>query len=271
MWPWSLYSDLGDQENKVCHCFHYFPIYLPQSDETGGHGLPLLNARICQLITSFSWIHTLYFLPASLVLQRPALGVLDSQSSRPYEESFEVHLRTVYLGDVAPEWSLLELACMNAEVVPKTISRCREVSGAWNVKCKAWALGKIPPRRTHRRMRRMCTEQDSAKWLEEASDRAHWNADKMRLIALPKRRTMLALTFYKSISPQPFFSHAPKWCSGQECDCQCRRREFNPWIRKIPWRRKWKPTPVFLPGEPHEQRSLVGYSFWVLHKESDMT
>jgi len=35
---------------------------------------------------------------------------------------------------------------------------------------------------------------------------------------------------------------------------------FDPWVRKIPWRRKWQPTPVFLPGESHEQRSLVGYS-----------
>ena len=32
------------------------------------------------------------------------------------------------------------------------------------------------------------------------------------------------------------------------------------WVRKIPWRRAWKPTPVFLPGESHEQRSLEGYS-----------
>ena len=38
----------------------------------------------------------------------------------------------------------------------------------------------------------------------------------------------------------------------------------------IPWRREWQPIPVFLPGESHEQRSLVGYSPWV-HKESDMT
>ena len=35
---------------------------------------------------------------------------------------------------------------------------------------------------------------------------------------------------------------------------------FNPWVRKIPWRRKWQPTPVFLPGESHGQRSLAGYS-----------
>ena len=43
---------------------------------------------------------------------------------------------------------------------------------------------------------------------------------------------------------------------------QCRRcrRQRPDWVRKIPWRRKWLPTPVFLPGESHGQRSLVGYS-----------
>ena len=48
------------------------------------------------------------------------------------------------------------------------------------------------------------------------------------------------------------------------------RPGFNPWIRKIPWRRKWQPTPVFLPGKFHWRRSLVGYSSWG-RKESDMT
>jgi len=37
---------------------------------------------------------------------------------------------------------------------------------------------------------------------------------------------------------------------------------FDPWVGKIPWRRKWQPTPVFLSGEAHGQRSLVGYSPW---------
>ena len=45
---------------------------------------------------------------------------------------------------------------------------------------------------------------------------------------------------------------------------------FNAWVRKIPWKREWLPTPVFLPGEFYGQRSLVGYSPWS-HKESDMT
>ena len=41
---------------------------------------------------------------------------------------------------------------------------------------------------------------------------------------------------------------------------QCRRPGFDPWVGKIPWRRERQPTPVFLPGESHSQRSLVGCS-----------
>ena len=41
---------------------------------------------------------------------------------------------------------------------------------------------------------------------------------------------------------------------------QCRRLEFNPWVGKISWRRKWQRTPVFLPGKSHGRRSMVGYS-----------
>ena len=48
------------------------------------------------------------------------------------------------------------------------------------------------------------------------------------------------------------------------------RYRFDPWVRKIPWRRAQQPTPVFLPGEFHEQKSLAGYSPWG-HKESDTT
>ena len=41
---------------------------------------------------------------------------------------------------------------------------------------------------------------------------------------------------------------------------RCQRYGFNSWVGKIPWRRAWQPAPVFLPGESHGQRSLVGYS-----------
>ena len=57
--------------------------------------------------------------------------------------------------------------------------------------------------------------------------------------------------------------------SGKEPACQCRRREklkFDSWVRS----REWQPTPVFLPGKFHRQRSLVGYSPWD-HQESDTT
>ena len=40
-----------------------------------------------------------------------------------------------------------------------------------------------------------------------------------------------------------------RWLSGKGPTCQCRRYKFNPWVRKIPWRRKWQPPPVFLLGE----------------------
>jgi hypothetical protein len=55
----------------------------------------------------------------------------------------------------------------------------------------------------------------------------------------------------------------------KESTCQrCRRHGFNPWVGKIPGRRKWQPIPVFLPGESHG--FMVDYSPWD-HKESDMT
>ena len=61
----------------------------------------------------------------------------------------------------------------------------------------------------------------------------------------------------------------PWWLRGSSVYLQCWRPGFDPWIRKIPWRRAWQPTPVILPGESHGQRSPVGYSPWG-HKESDM-
>jgi len=49
-----------------------------------------------------------------------------------------------------------------------------------------------------------------------------------------------------------------------------KRHGFDPWLRKIAWRRNWQPAPVFLPGKSHGQKILAGYSPWG-HKESDMT
>ena len=65
----------------------------------------------------------------------------------------------------------------------------------------------------------------------------------------------------------------PGGTSDKELACKCRRYKrywFDLWVGKIPWRRAWLSNPVFLPGEPHGQRNLVGYSPWG-HKELDTT
>ena len=65
----------------------------------------------------------------------------------------------------------------------------------------------------------------------------------------------------------------PGGTRDKEPACQCRRHKrckFSPWIRMIPWRRAWQPTPIFLPGKSHGQRSPVGYSPGD-HKELDIT
>ena len=47
----------------------------------------------------------------------------------------------------------------------------------------------------------------------------------------------------------------PSWLSDEESACPCKRCRFDPWVRKIPWRRKWQPTPVFLLGNPMDRRT----------------
>ena len=93
------------------------------------------------------------------------------------------------------------------------------------------------------------------------------------LTVRPRQTTHLSEPVSSSIEGGPWNPHGvPRWLSGRESACQCRRHRrpgFDPWVRKIPWRRKWWPTPVFLPGESHGQRILEDYSPWS-HKNSDM-
>ena len=66
-------------------------------------------------------------------------------------------------------------------------------------------------------------------------------------------------------------NHSPSQAaSGKEPTSQSRRHEFDPWVGKIPWERKWQLTPVFLPGEAQGQGSLVGCRLWG-RTESDTT
>ena len=62
----------------------------------------------------------------------------------------------------------------------------------------------------------------------------------------------------------------PGGASGEESTCNAGDGRDASWVGNILWRRRWQPTPVFLPGECHGQRSLAGYSLWG-HKESDVT
>ena len=85
---------------------------------------------------------------------------------------------------------------------------------------------------------------------------------------VPKSWTWLS-TFHFTFPSLGF----PGGASGKESACQCRRqkrRGFNPWVSKIPWRRAWQPTPVFLPGESHGQRSLVGYNPGIVKSQTQL-
>ena len=68
--------------------------------------------------------------------------------------------------------------------------------------------------------------------------------------------------FVKIFAYSKMGSGLPWWLRWQRICLQCRRPRFNPGAGKIPWRRKWLPTAIFLPGEFNRQRSLVGYSPW---------
>ena len=81
------------------------------------------------------------------------------------------------------------------------------------------------------------------------------------------RESELATLTYASLAKRLFWADYTlrtgklRKCSVKESTCQwrrCKRRVFNPWVRKIPWRRKWQPTPELWPGKSHGQRSLGG-------------
>ena len=96
-----------------------------------------------------------------------------------------------------------------------------------------------------------------------------FNAWKWKVEGKSLRHVWLLATPWTVRGPWDF----PGKSTGVGCHCflqQCRWPGFNSWVRKIPWRREWLPTPVFLLEEFHGQRSLVGCSPWG-QKESDTT
>ena len=102
--------------------------------------------------------------------------------------------------------------------------------------------------------------------LGNSTDRGAWRANS------PWGRKVLGTT-KKLALPLFFFSH-PLWSSVVKNPPanvgDTGNLSWIPWVMKIPWRKKWQPTPVFLPGKSHGERSMVGYSPWG-HKESNTT
>ena len=92
----------------------------------------------------------------------------------------------------------------------------------------------------------------------------------MSLAGGQQNHTHLILNKYFKLIFEVYISSLPSGASVKESACQCRRRGFDPWVRKLPWKRTWQPTPAFLPGESPGQRSLAGYSPQG-GKELDMT
>ena len=81
---------------------------------------------------------------------------------------------------------------------------------------------------------------------------------------LRRSEILTYLTWWRFWESSTFHAcHLSRWPSDKESTCQCRKhRQVQSWGGKIPWRRKWQSTPVFLPGKFHGQRSLADYSPW---------
>ena len=73
------------------------------------------------------------------------------------------------------------------------------------------------------------------------------------------RKTLVYL-FCSNLISANYLTELPWWLSGKEPTCQFRRHGFQPWVRKISRRKKWQPTPVFLPGKSQGQRRLASYN-----------
>ena len=67
-----------------------------------------------------------------------------------------------------------------------------------------------------------------------------------------------------------WFGGFPGGSDGKESTCNAGDLGFHPWVGKIPWRSAWQPTPIFLPGKSHGQRSLAGYNPWVTKNQTQL-
>ena len=105
----------------------------------------------------------------------------------------------------------------------------------------------VPPDDGDTDVKAMCKEFEPSSFLQFRLNKSIFP----KLIFYIKMISNICLSIRSSLVAQWQRIHLP-----------ARRHGFDPWVRKIPWKRKWQPIPVFLPGESHGQRSLVSYSPW---------
>ena len=95
------------------------------------------------------------------------------------------------------------------------------------------------------------------------------------VIPLKLSGRLLKLTYcFVRVSRINIFEGFRGGSSGEEHACQCRKQKrcgFSPWAGRIPHRKKWHHTPVFLPGKFHGKRTLVGYRSWIVKSQTQLS